>query len=87
MAILPTLHKNRKKTIIQFLWESGLIEDTEQNISLLHANIDEIEFIKANLAGVNLRGSSLEKADFRYSNLSGADLSDTNLQNTLFYVT
>ncbi len=80
----------RKKLILQFLYESSLIT-ADPIISLTTANFDFADlrganFQRANLRGVSLRGANLrranlEGADLEGANLGGADLGDTNLRD------
>jgi len=55
LTVLPRLNKERKSSVLQFLYESGLIETDKQIIDLRGAN----------LSGANLGGANLSEADFR----------------------
>jgi len=63
LTLLPGLDANRKRMVLLFLYESGLIAE--------QAIID--------LTGADLTGANLEKINLMNANLSGADLSQSNL--------
>src|SRR6266566_4807835 len=65
LTVLSRLDANRKKSLLQFLYESDLINATTGSIVRLE---------NADLSGVDLSDASLSFAD-----LSGADLSGANL--------
>ena len=64
LTVLPRCDGGRKKSVLQFLYESGLIE---RDKSIIRLN-------DANLSGASLNGAILNKAD-----LGGANLSEVNL--------
>jgi uncharacterized protein YjbI with pentapeptide repeats len=66
LAVLEGLDANRKRILLQFLYEASLIKRLYTVIDLL---------------GANLRGGHLEEADLRLADLSGADLSDAHLRD------
>jgi uncharacterized protein YjbI with pentapeptide repeats len=69
LTTLARLDKKRKKDVLQFLNESGLIERDTPFIRLYGANLSE-----ANLSGVNLSGANLVDVDLSGANLSRAQL-------------
>jgi uncharacterized protein YjbI with pentapeptide repeats len=69
LTVLPRLDSNRKRNVLQFLYESDLINTKQPIVSLLGANLRE----------VNLRG-----VDLTHANLSQADLTDADLRKTIF---
>src|SRR6266566_3851580 len=64
LTVLPKLDSNRKRSVLNFLYESGLINKDNRIIDL---------------SGANLRGADLGGADLRLADLSGTDLGGANL--------
>jgi hypothetical protein len=100
LTILPRLDANRKRSVLQFLQESGLIEKDNCIIDLTGADLRGAKLIFAGLRGAKLSGTDLRNADLRYANLSeanlhgadlryakldGADLSGTELKDAIDY--
>jgi uncharacterized protein YjbI with pentapeptide repeats len=94
LTVLPRLDGNRKASVMQFLYEVGLIykEHTLLNesalierrpniVSLQQADLREANLSGANLEGAHLSGAHLEGAHLRWAHLSNADLSDAHLIN------
>jgi hypothetical protein len=89
LAVLEGLDPGRKRVLLQFLYESGLIAKDKPEVqlesaNLRGANLAEAKLIKASLTYAHLRKANLssahlEEADLTGANLTGADLSDTNL--------
>ncbi len=86
----PPLDAERKGSVLQFLYESGLIDKDKHIIDLLSeadlsganlrdANLSGADLKDANLSEADLSGADLSGADVRDANLSGADLKDANL--------
>ena len=73
LTILPRLDANRKGSVLQFLYESGLI-DKDKRI---------IDMSGADLQGANLDVACLPRVDLRRANLSGADLGFAKLNETI----
>jgi uncharacterized protein YjbI with pentapeptide repeats len=84
----------RKKTVLQFLHESGLIDKVQpiidlsgaylskvylSGVNLSGANLTHVRLREALLSGVNLRDANLSEADLYEANLHQADLSKSNL--------
>jgi uncharacterized protein YjbI with pentapeptide repeats len=65
LAVLEGLEPDRKRILLQFLYEAGLIHRGKPVVSLMSAN----------LRGADLRGADLRGADLREADLRGADLS------------
>jgi len=79
LTVLPSLDGFRKRSVVEFLYESGLITKEHsvldlQGADLSGANLDGSDLRWANLDGAVLSGTKLSEAY-----LSGADLSETNL--------
>lgn len=74
LAVLKRLDGDRKGMVLQFLYESALLQGAKPVVSLLRA-----DFRGANLSGMflkeaNLAGASLTGADFTRAFLTGASL-------------
>jgi Pentapeptide repeats (8 copies) len=94
LTVLPRLDRERKRSVLQFLYESGLIEKDKQIIDLRGADLREADLreahlygasligaylIGANLIGAYLYGANLIGANLREANLTGADLHEAYL--------
>jgi len=86
LTVLRNLDANRKRTLLQFLYESGLINNDESHgiVSLERASLQGVNLHNADLEGANLNRTSLRNADLRNANLDKtslcrARLSDANL--------
>jgi uncharacterized protein YjbI with pentapeptide repeats len=75
LTVLPRLDKVRKKSVLQFLYESRLLHKDKPIVDLGEADLS-----KANLAGADLFGASFHEADLSGADLSGANLMFTNLE-------
>ena len=96
LTVLGRLGPDRKRTVIEFLYEASLINGNNPAIPLNNANLRGIDlssrYLKdriitgdPNLEGINLRGADLSEADLRSANLTkadllGADLSEADLR-------
>jgi uncharacterized protein YjbI with pentapeptide repeats len=94
LTLLPKLDPLRKRTVIRFLQESGLISKGKPIVDLSSANLldadlhgailcevdmHEIDFRGANLHRANLSGSDFRKTNLRRVNLDGANLDGVEL--------
>ncbi len=84
LTVLPKLDSNRKRSVLNFLYESGLINKDNRIIDLSGANLrgadlGGADLRLADLSGTDLGGANLSRADLREAYLSGANLSQTNL--------
>src|SRR5713226_8429564 len=79
LTVLPRLDKERKRSVLQFLHESGLIDKDKRIIDLRGADLSGANLDEANLGGAYLRGAILRGAILRGANLSGANLHEANL--------
>jgi hypothetical protein len=95
LTVLGRLDSGRKRSVLQFLYESGLIykEKTLLNesdlierrhniVSLGGADLRGADLSGANLSGADLSRTNLLKTDLRGANLSGADLLRASLFET-----
>ena len=98
LTILARLDGNRKKNVLQILYESGLIEEGNCIVNLSGADLSEALLYGASLSkadlrgadlrgaeleGANLEGASLERASLYKANLNGANLRDASLSEAL----
>lgn len=84
---LSTLDRLRKGQVLQFLFESGLI-DKPQNVSLVgaditHAILDGIVLSNAEITGAYLNGASITHSNLKGAAFTGCDFSDANLSDSL----
>src|SRR5712692_2678897 len=84
LTVLPRLDKERKRSVLQFLHESGLIDKDKRIIDLRGADLSGANLIaayldEADLSRAYLRGAILRGAILRGANLSGANLHEANL--------
>jgi hypothetical protein len=91
LSVLEGLDPDRKRILLLFLYESGLIHKDKPVVSLVAANLSGANlreaflrraFLRgANLSGANLSGAFLRAADLHRANLHRANLSGTNLSS------
>src|SRR6266478_5428067 len=74
LSVLPRLDKERKRSVLQFLHESGLIDKDKRIIDLRGADLSGANLIAAYLNEADLSRAILSEAD-----LSGAYLDEANL--------
>jgi len=74
LALLPTLDPTRKKLLLQFLYQSDLIQKDRPVVNLVGANLKEADLRDANLVEANLCGADLREANLEKTNLPKADL-------------
>ena len=79
LTILPRLDANRKRSVLQFLHESGLIEKGKNIIDLSGADLNKADLRDATLSYANLLWANLYYATLSGADLSGALLSYANL--------
>jgi uncharacterized protein YjbI with pentapeptide repeats len=88
LTVLPRLDGARKKYILQFLYEAGLIGDSDEQedgvqdnplVNLQGADFSGVNLNFTNLQGAKLLGVYLEETSFMSAKLSGANLSEANL--------
>jgi uncharacterized protein YjbI with pentapeptide repeats len=84
LTVLEGLDPDRKRILLQFLYESELIDKRKPVVSLFWANLMEANLsgatlVGADLSNANLLGANLRGANLLGANLVGADLSNANL--------
>ena len=98
LTVLSRLDGDRKRSVLQFLYESHLIERRHNIVSLQQAdlsgtnlseafldeaNLYKADLSRANLEGAILSGAILSGAILRDANLSKANLSTANLEEAI----
>ena len=66
--------------LLQFLYESNLIEAERPDITLGGANLGDANLLQANLEGANLVRANLTEADLERATLLKANLTEAELQ-------
>ncbi len=84
LTVLPRLDKTRKSSVLQFLYESGLIYKGKCIIvlggaDLRGADLSFADLRKADLSGARLIGANLRDADLRDAELVGTILREADL--------
>jgi uncharacterized protein YjbI with pentapeptide repeats len=74
LAVLEGLDPDRKRILLQFLYESHLIDAGEAVVSLAGANLGETNLERAILRGANLTGANLTGANLVWAELTSANL-------------
>jgi hypothetical protein len=92
LTVLPLLDPLRKPSVLQFLYEAGLIHNDNCIIQIGRADFSKVylrNFIlsEPNGSGVDLAGVNLSEANFDDVDLSKANLVHTNLSRANFSVT
>jgi uncharacterized protein YjbI with pentapeptide repeats len=97
LTVLSRLGSDRKRSVVQFLSEAGLIITPQPAVNLREADLREADLmeallpqahlIEANLAHAkleraDLEASNLRKADLRFARLVRAELGNANLSDT-----
>ncbi len=77
VTVLPHLDSQRKRSVIKFLHDAGLIKRNEAVINLMEADLSG-----ANLSGADLGKFTLVASELTFVDLSGADLSRTILSQS-----
>jgi hypothetical protein len=85
LTVLSRLDGDRTRSVLEFLYESGLIYDESDLIKRRHniVRLQEAALSKANLSNFNLSNFNLSYANLIDANLSGADLSNTSTRPRL----
>jgi uncharacterized protein YjbI with pentapeptide repeats len=89
LTVLPDLDPDQKRTVMQFLYQAGLIDKDNPRIGLFYANLTSADLKGSDaqenvfvLNNANLRGVNLTDADLEYTSLEGSDVSQAHLVNT-----
>lgn len=89
LTVLERLDTERKRNVLLFLLEAGLIYTDKTIIGLRRASLDgvnlkRVHLSKTHLSGVSLRGADLSEADLSGTDLRGAKLNGTKCRKALF---
>ncbi len=79
LTVLPRLDGGRKRSVVQFLQESGLIDKDKRIVALNEADLRNADLSDALLAEIDLRETNLSYADLSGANLNGAQLTGAHL--------
>jgi hypothetical protein len=74
LSVLEGLDPDRKRILLLFLYESGLIYKRRPVVSLAAAKLSGAKLSEANLSGAYLHEANLHEANLHGANLSGAKL-------------
>src|SRR5215211_1566763 len=83
LAVLEGLDPLRKRILLQFLFESGLIHKDKPVVSLAAANLGGADLSGADLNGADLSGADLRKADLRKAHMSEAILYEADMSGAI----
>src|SRR5437899_11912765 len=78
LEVLLGLDSKRKGRVLQFLYESGLIEKDTSIIGLKGVDLSAVILYEADLSGTSLWITDLREADLSEANLYRADLRYAN---------
>jgi hypothetical protein len=80
LTVLPTLDNRRKRSILQFLFEAGLIDKDSAIVDLKGAYLSRANLSRTNLSEANLIGAYLSSADLSSADLFSAYLREADLR-------
>jgi flagellar basal body-associated protein FliL len=83
LTVLPTLDGNRKRRVLQFLYEAGLIDKEHPIVGLRGADLRGADLSGAFLSDANLSGAFLSGAFLSGADLRGADLREAELNGAI----
>jgi Pentapeptide repeats (8 copies) len=83
LTVLPTLNANRKRSVLQFLYEAGLIDKEYPIVDLRGADLRGADLSGAFLSDANLSGAFLSGAFLSEADLRGADLREAELNGAI----
>ena len=87
LTVLQRLDEYRKGSVIQFLYESGLIDKDKCIIDLDGADLSKAYLDLANLSNADLSGTNLVDAVLTIANLSNANLSRADMIKSFLWQT
>jgi flagellar basal body-associated protein FliL len=83
LTVLPTLDGNRKRRVLQFLYEAGLIDKEHPIVGVRGADLRGADLSGAFLSDANLSGAFLSGAFLSGADLRGADLREAELNEAI----
>jgi uncharacterized protein YjbI with pentapeptide repeats len=81
LTVLGRLDPKRKRSAVQFLYESSLIKKADPIVDLSNADLRSVDLRLKNLRNADLSEVDLSEADLRNADLSGADLTEAVLRD------
>ena len=81
LTALNHLDPTRKGIILEFLYESHLIDRRKPIVNLRNADLSNVALSTVDLSNVDLSNANLSKANLMGDNLTNANLTNTNLEN------
>jgi uncharacterized protein YjbI with pentapeptide repeats len=85
LTALTRLDGHRKRSVLQFLYESGLVIKARVVVDLKGADLSAANLSSVNLSEADLRSARLNAADLRGDDLSEAALIEADLSSTNLY--
>ncbi len=79
LVVLPHLDPDRKRSVLQFLYESGLLQKEGTIVNLQDADLSKAHLRYARLSGADLSGADLSGADLNEAHLNEAHLNEAHL--------
>jgi uncharacterized protein YjbI with pentapeptide repeats len=80
LTALGRLGPDRKRSVVQFLYESSLIRKGNPIVNLDNADLSDANLRLLNLSDADLSDADLSDADLSHATLEDADLSETTLR-------
>ena len=81
LTVLGRLDPIRKRSAIQFLYESSLIDKADPIVDLSNADLRSVDLHLKDLSGADLSETDLSEADLSHANLKGANMSEADLSD------
>jgi uncharacterized protein YjbI with pentapeptide repeats len=82
LTVLGRLDPKRKRSVVQFLYESSLIAKTDPIVDLSNADLRYIDLHLKDLRNADLSEADLREADLTNADLTGANLTNARLEDT-----
>jgi hypothetical protein len=79
LTVVARLDGSRKRSLVRFLHEAGLINKDEPTVRLSGADLRFADLSGADLSDANLSGVDLSNASLKRASLNGTDLSSADL--------
>jgi len=83
LATLRRLDGVRKRVVLQFLYESSLIQKDRPIVHLSTAPLEGIDLRRVTMRNVNLSGAQLSEADLQDADLQDANVTDEQLADAM----
>jgi uncharacterized protein YjbI with pentapeptide repeats len=86
LTVLRRLGSERKGSVLQFLYELGLVAKNNPVLALSRADLSEADLLMADLSKADLSGAFLSGAFLSGAFLSGADLRQAHLREAMLFL-